>query len=218
MNAEINLLNKCNAKCIYCPRINFQESNECITDKIILKIKALPFKRIIFSGYSEPTLHPRMIDFINIIEANKISINTNAILWKNVVDALILGVDVTIHKLKNMPENYYKKINLIKKTFPDVKVEEPKKYLSRCRMEIFRNAVDCDDEGRNMITDMMTIDYDGDVLLCCNDWEKSVRFGNIMKDDFEEIIKRRHHYKNDLKNNIYCPCNYCELSIVEENK
>ena len=60
----------------------------------------------------------------------------------------------------------------------------------------------------------MTIDFNGDVILCCNDWEKTA-FGNILFDPLNDINNNKYRYlmsmrfEENPKNKMY-PCFRCE--------
>ena len=62
----------------------------------------------------------------------------------------------------------------------------------------------------------MFIDYNGDVLLCCNDWGKEIRVGNMIKNKLEDVwlgdkIKTVRD-KLTVGDRNHSPCNKCSVN------
>lgn len=81
-SAYIEIDNYCNSKCIYC--YNNIRSNEQLSlkdfENIILKLKKIGIKCVILTG-GEPTLHPNLLKFLNILKENNmiVGMSTNGI-------------------------------------------------------------------------------------------------------------------------------------------
>ena len=64
----------------------------------------------------------------------------------------------------------------------------------------------------------LSIDWNGDVLLCVQDWDKRVKFGNINIDSIKNIWFSK--YFNRIRSNLIegkrknAPCNKCNASGV----
>ena len=59
------------------------------------------------------------------------------------------------------------------------------------------------------------IDYTGDVLLCCNDWTKTTKFGNVLSSSMKDIwcSKRLNAIRNRLAQSKrdFFPCASCDI-------
>jgi radical S-adenosyl methionine domain-containing protein 2 len=78
-NVCINLLSKCNEKCIYCFRGNYQVFPSQYIQPLIHALKLLKVKKVNFTG-GEPTLHPELVDFLRSFKESGfiVSTTTNA--------------------------------------------------------------------------------------------------------------------------------------------
>ena len=61
----------------------------------------------------------------------------------------------------------------------------------------------------------LSLDWNGDVLLCVQDWYKKITFGNIVNDSIENIwfSKKMNDYRKKLINGRSCagfPCITCD--------
>ena len=61
----------------------------------------------------------------------------------------------------------------------------------------------------------MNIHHDGDVILCCQDWTKQTRFGNVMKTSVKDIWVNNmalQRFRARLRENrLMSPCNRCNV-------
>jgi MoaA/NifB/PqqE/SkfB family radical SAM enzyme len=68
VTTEIDPINLCNHRCVWCADHKFKRTGDFIPyeaiDYILEQVKSLGSKSIIFKGGGEPTLHPRLADFI----------------------------------------------------------------------------------------------------------------------------------------------------------
>ena len=64
----------------------------------------------------------------------------------------------------------------------------------------------------------MFIDWNGDVLLCCNDWNKTIKAGNVNKKPLDELWhgKTFNAIRDNLKVGNRCdkPCDKCNVQGV----
>ena len=61
----------------------------------------------------------------------------------------------------------------------------------------------------------LTIDWNGDILLCVQDWHKKLKFGNLFAESIENIwfSKRMNEYRKNLIKGRSCagfPCTNCD--------
>ena len=75
---ELNLHGSCNRRCAFCPRVDEalwpnkdEEFSLELFTKIIQELKKINYSgRLTFSGFSEPTLHSKLTEFLLIIKKN----------------------------------------------------------------------------------------------------------------------------------------------------
>jgi radical SAM protein with 4Fe4S-binding SPASM domain len=58
----------------------------------------------------------------------------------------------------------------------------------------------------------VTVDVQGNVIVCCRDYESSSRLGNILKEDYRKITQKikalqKRHLKGDYNYSVCAKCN-----------
>jgi radical SAM protein with 4Fe4S-binding SPASM domain len=68
-----------------------------------------------------------------------------------------------------------------------------------------------------VLWEYITVDVDGNLIMCCRDYESSVKFGNLLKQDAKEVFegkKLTEIRNNHLKENFSMPiCSKCDNSF-----
>lgn len=198
----------CNRKCIYCPNHNNPTPKLYADEKIIYKFID-DLSKMKYTGwigwnfYNEPVLDERLIKFIKLSKeklkkvTNILLTNGDFLTLENTIEYKQNGVDmfiVTIHD-KNT-NKMYKKLNPIKeqignsfiiKTLTEKElgtragsVEVKREYMSFQYCDVFINPI---------------IDKDGNMLVCCNDYFRELKVGNIMENNIMQIWNDK-NYKN----------------------
>jgi radical SAM protein with 4Fe4S-binding SPASM domain len=64
-----------------------------------------------------------------------------------------------------------------------------------------------------LILDNLIVDCDGEVLLCCNDFQRKVGIGNLSTDDFDEVLNgvERVRVKNILREGRHEELKTCSI-------
>ncbi|ASM50755.1 hypothetical protein PESP_a2841 [Pseudoalteromonas espejiana DSM 9414] len=234
---DINITELCNRKCEFCPRIddsiypnqNLHMSVE-IARKIGQELLELNYKGVVvFSGYSEPTLCPHFDEII-------------AAFPKEIRLEMVTNGDKLkpryIQKLKEAGLNYFvvsmydgpEQIEHLKSLFAESGLSE-NDYILRDRWHTGE-----DDFGLKLTNRAgtiqtgdqpeiipnhpcyytaysMTIDWNGDVLLCMQDWNKKVKFGNVAGQSLLDVWQGQafnNYRKKLLKGSRTCdPCHKC---------
>lgn len=208
----------CNRRCVYCPNHNYETPKLFADEKVIYKAIS-DLSKMKYSGwlawnfYNEPTLDNRLIDFIkytskiapritNILISNGDFLNIEkALEYKN------SGIDqfiVTIHD-KN-PDKLYSKLLPIKEKIGDSFIL--KKSLLKEELYTRAGNIETDRTGLNFTQCNFcinpAIDKDGNMLMCCNDYLRESKMGNIMDKSILEIWndKRYKTVRKELKNNL----------------
>ena len=68
-----------------------------------------------------------------------------------------------------------------------------------------------------VLWEYITVDVDGNLIMCCRDYESAIKFGNLLKQDAKEVFegkKLTEIRNNHLKENFSMPiCNKCDNSF-----
>ena len=208
---EINPTELCNRTCSFCPRSNpavYPNRNLNMTIETANNISTQLYDAnftgdIHITGFGEPTLNPKILDIIKAFSNNfftEMITNgdrltsgrlTHKQLSENGLNSLIVdcydGPDQT-ENVKNLLEDFagQKRIRNHYDTGESslfelynynnrggaIDIKEFETLQRQCYMPMYKAF----------------IDWNGDVLLCCNDWaRKQIPFGNVNKDTFSNI-------------------------------
>ena len=233
---SVEISTYCNRKCSYCPNYNYETpklyADENIVYKTIDYLAELNYSGwISFSFYNEPTLDERLITFIkyanNKIPKATIMIFSNGDFLniekaKEYKDAGVDQFIITIHD-KN-PDKLFTKLSEIQKEIGAsfyIQILKPENLQTRAgeiKIKTSKPFKYCD-FIRNPV-----IDKDGNMLICCNDYFRKNKMGNIMekplleiwnKSEYKSLRKElRSNLKNAVKNKIVPElCQKCYYSM-----
>lgn len=142
---DVELTNRCNALCSFCPRSETPEQGFLTFDilkQVVARAKEVPTgPRISFTGQGEPTLHPELVEFVRYTVAEGVAVHmtTNANLLDKVkirelIEAGLSGITFSI---SDFDEDYELVYNLsFEKTrtnildFFDIRSEFPDRKIS----------------------------------------------------------------------------------------
>jgi len=222
---DIETCTACNRRCSYCPNETHERGllkNKKLMDEKLFKKIINELALIKFSGrisphfYGEPLLDLRIFDFVAFINKKlpkaRISFVSNGDyltieVYEKLAKAGVTDFFVTEHGDKMIPN--------IKKLFDYL---EDKPYKPKIFYDKFDEntplynrgglvdpvVVDCKPRC-SYFDNPLTIDYAGNVILCCNDYFSSTKFGNL-KDKKLMSIWNSYHYRKirkDLRNEKY---------------
>jgi len=229
----------CNRRCEYCPNSKFDRSlkqNEKLMTQDTFKKVIKDLKAIRYSGrisphfYGEPLTDKRLVELLKYAHENipkaKLEIYTNGDLLS--IDMLesfyAIGVNnfvVTLHgndeERKHNKERIYGLKKYIKENKKAIKMDiidiSSNYYLSnRAGLVNVKNkskAIAC-----QYATSPLVMNYNGDVLLCCNDYLGQVIFGNVRKKSLLDIWNdiRFKNIRNEIRKNKF-RLNICKKCI-----
>ena len=234
---ELSLIDACNRKCIFCPKSDksiapdtYQKMSRLLIDKLANDLKKIKYDgSVTLCGYGEPLLH-KDIEYI----VKKLSMVSNV--------EIVTNGDVLNHKLLNKlflskagrvlvsmydgPEQVDKFKNIIKKSgVPDDFVMLRDRWYDDTQNFGVKltNRAGTIDTGNQIKNDVHTtcyypayqflVDWNGDVFLCPQDWQRRITMGNMMQEDIFEIWTSKifSKYRKDLLNGKRCtsPCSEC---------
>ena len=234
---DISVTDLCNRICVFCPRIDedfYPNQNHHISIDLINKIAAelhqLKFEgATVLCGYGEPLLHPQITDVVSILsKVSRIEIVTNGDhLNSDVISQLIdAGNSYFVVSMYDGPHQ----IDQFQAMFEEAKCDDDN-FILRDRWHSeedsfglkLTNRAGTINIGTQDPVDVthpchypaysMSIDWNGDVLLCVHDWNKKVKLGNLYAQTLLDVwtsttlCKRRIqllHGKRKLS-----PCNMC---------
>lgn len=239
---ELSLIDACNRKCIFCPKVDekiapntFQKMELDLIDKLVSDLKKINFKgAFCLCGYGEPMLHKDLIKIINKLgELGGVEIVTNGDLLneKAIIELYNSKLTQILVSLYDGPEQKRKLNQIIKK------INLPENFITlRERWHKDDNyglgaisnrggniEVKIDDSTREEFRNkkcfytayQTTIDWDGNVYICPNDWNRKISMGNIMQKDFFAIWNGKYlsKYRRELLNGRRksSPCNACNV-------
>jgi len=206
--AAIEISTYCNRKCAYCPNSVF-ESPKKLMDFIIFKKAILRLKEIGFSGslyfhfYNEPMLDTRLEKLV--VYAKKelpnamIRIFTNGD-YLNIenMEALIKA-GVMQFAISNHTSNrkmFDKRMAIMLKKFgKNMEIRYPQEGELSNRGGLVK--IEKQDKRKTCTEPLRTlqIDYLGNVILCCDDYFRKHKFGNIRKEKLVDIWNKKEFKK-----------------------
>lgn len=213
---SVEISTYCNRKCSYCPNYNYETpklyADENIVYKAIDYLAELNYSGwISFSFYNEPTLDERLITFIKyannkipkatiMIFSNGDFLNTEKA--KEYKDAGVDQFIITIHD-KN-PDKLFAKLSEIQKEIGAsfyIQILKPENLQTRAgeiKIKTSKPFKYCD-FIRNPV-----IDKDGNMLICCNDYFRKNKMGNIMEKPLLEIWNKSEYksLRKELRSNL----------------
>jgi len=235
-SVELNPIESCTRRCSFCPRsdsIKYPSTHNRMSvqtcENIAIQLKAMNFSdRIGFVGFGEPLLHPNLENCIESIrnhipDMKWIEINTNADrLTKDRIQSLVKSGCNTI-AVSMYDSDISDSINKLK---GDLNVEmvyrhhyDPSKNFNLNIVN--RSNVTYGDEILNVESPCyipfykLMIDWNGDVLICDNDWARHLTFGNVNESTIEEIINgdKMIDFKRSLigGKRTKLPCSKCNV-------
>ena len=235
---ELSVIDYCNRKCVFCPKSNdliapnhkhlYMDMN--LIKKIVTDLKNINFCGVVLlAGYGEPMASPILMDIIKEISPHyKTEIVTNGdyITPEKIITMINHGIS-TINISVYSSENRYK--NLIK-MFKALNIPE-NKYILRDRwykedknygVKLTNRAGTVHVGNQPIINNntkcyypfySMMIDWNGDVLLCPQDWHRKVKFGNVNNNNIHDIWFNEYYkkYRDTLYKGIrnILPCSLC---------
>ena len=236
---ELSLIDVCNRACSFCPKSDdtiapntHQKMTMTLIHKLVADLKKINFKgSFCLCGYGEPMLHKQYLDITNKLgEIGGIEIITNGDLVnrKSLLQLYKSKATKVIISLYDGPEQIVK----FKKLMKELNIPEEFVIL---RDRWYSDKIDYGVKLTNRVGTVnvgkqpeiknfsktkcfytayqMLIDWNGDVFLCPQDWQRRQTMGNIMQISLFEIwngpvlSKYRRQLIKGQRN--LSPCNKC---------
>ena len=236
---ELSLIDVCNRACNFCPKSDEsiapntnQKMQMVLINKLISDLKKINFEgAFCLCGYGEPMLHKEYLEISSklgsiggveiITNGDMVNKKTLVEIYKSGTTRLLISLydgPEQVFKFKkmmsecNIPENF---VVLRDRWYSD-KIDYGVKLTNRVGTVKIGNQPDTEDFKKKKCfytAYQMLIDWNGDVFLCPQDWQRRQSMGNIMQTDIFDIWSgpvmskyRRNLLKGDRNLN---PCNKC---------
>ena len=237
---ELSLIDTCNRVCSFCPKSNeqiapntHQKMERVLIEKLCSDLKKINFNgAFCLCGYGEPLLHKDHIFIINeLAKIGQVEIITNGDtindeklreIYSSNASRLLISLYDGSDQLKKFQEMIER--NKIPKDFVILRdrwYSDKKDFGVKLTNRV--GTVSIGNQDKIQINKkcyytsyQLLIDWNGDVFLCPQDWQRRVTMGNIMQKGFFDIWNgkilnkfRTLHLKGDRSQS---PCNSCNAN------
>jgi radical SAM protein with 4Fe4S-binding SPASM domain len=215
---NIETTTHCNRRCKFCPnskynrglKKNEKRMNEKLFKKIIEELAEINYRGIIRPFfYGEPLVDERMSKWVKHIKEKlpkaKVFLNTNGLVLTIPIYKKLCQAGVDYFMISQYTE---KMLSNVKEVFEYLQTrpqEENKINYRVFNKEEFTLSNRGGEVDVPVIAERpfcaypghydLSIDYKGDVLLCCNDYHGKVIFGNVKNERIIDIWKKLSYYK-----------------------
>lgn len=201
---DLNVTELCNRRCVFCPRVNDDlypnqplHISDATIQSFVKGLDEIGFRGVVvLSGYGEPLLHPDLPGVVRQLASSKwrVELVTNG--DKLSVDSarrlFDAGLNYFVVSLYDGPEQIEHfngifaaaGVGVDGYTLRDRWYDESQnfglKLTSRVgNVEVTKGITKTLDNPCFYTSYSMSLDWNGDVLLCVQDWDKRVKFGNV---------------------------------------
>ena len=234
---ELSIIDVCNRRCSFCPKSDtkiapdtYQRMQLSLIDKLCRELKEIKYKgSVVLCGYGEPLLHKEIniickklseVSFVEVV-TNGDPLNHKKIkeLYANNVNKLLISMYDGEHQVNEFNEMVKKSgvpndfvilrdrwydsskdygLKLTNRTSTiDIGIQEKIGTFTKCFYPSYQ----------------FLIDWNGDVFLCPQDWQRRITMGNMMQEHIFDIWDGKimnKYRKNLIDGNRDCsPCNLC---------
>ncbi len=234
---ELSLIDNCNRKCIFCPKSDpavAPDTHQKMTMKLIEKLtdelKEMKYEgSVVLCGYGEPMLHKDIYQICKkLAEASFVEIVTNGDvitkekirkLYESNVNKLLISLydgPEQVKKFKKMtdesqvPEDFV----ILRNRWFNEKEDYGLKLTNRAGTVKIGNQDSNDTFSFCYYPSYsVLIDWNGDIFLCSQDWQRKKAMGNIMLENLFDIWTNNSitKFRKNLLNGKRCnsPCTEC---------
>ena len=244
---ELSIIDVCNRSCSFCPKSDpkvapntYQKMQMNLINKLTEELKEIKYKgSVVLCGYGEPMLHKDLnlickklseASFVEVV-TNGDTLNPKQIknLYINNVNKLLISMydgEHQINKFKQMIEDSKvpKDFVILRDRWYDSKKDYGLKLTNRTGTISIGQQEEVGKYKKCFYPSyQFLIDWNGDVFLCPQDWQRRVTMGNMMQEHIFDIwtSKIMSKFRRNLINGkrIESPCTLCnaEGTILGKN-
>jgi radical SAM protein with 4Fe4S-binding SPASM domain len=234
---ELSVIDACNRTCSFCPKSDeniapnsYQKMTVKLIDKLCDDLKKINYEgAFCLSGYGEPTLHNNLHEMIfklSLLGAVELISNGDTLSPKKIKEFY----DSNLSKLIISMYDGEHQIEKFKKMREEAKVPEDFLVLRNTWYDkednfglLLTNRAGTNSAGTQPKLNLKkecfypaytsVIEWNGDIFLCCHDWQRRISMGNVMQTDFFEIWNGKTYTK--YRKNLFSskrsnsPCSSC---------
>ncbi len=236
---DLSVTELCNRKCAFCPRNDpTQYPNQDLNmdidlcRKIADELRTYQYKGgVVFSSYGEPLLHKKIVELIDIFGTD---IHTEIVTNGDKLSEVLIhklfeaGLSTIIVSMYDGPHQ----VDYFRKMFEKAGLRQEQYFLRDRWYNIDKdfgllltnrggvvkrgNQRHVDEKRPCYYTSyFLLIDWNGDVVLCPQDWNKKIKFGNVHSQTLLEVWKSRSltKYRKALVEGkrMLFPCDRCNV-------
>ena len=234
---ELSIIDVCNRKCSFCPKVDpkiapdtYQRMSLSLIDKLCNELREIEYKgSVVLCGYGEPMLHKEVniickklskVSFVEVV-TNGDTLSPKAIknLYANNVNKLL----ISMYDGKHQIEKFNKMIEKagVPKDFVILRdrwYDSAKDYGLKLTNRTGTINIGIQEKVGTFTkcfypSYQFLIDWNGDIFLCPQDWQRRVTMGNMMQEHIFDIWDGRimKKYRKDLINGkrVNSPCTSC---------
>ena len=237
---ELSLIDVCNRSCSFCPKSDpaiapdtYQKMSRSLIDKLASELKKMKYRgSIALCGYGEPLLHKDIFYITKkLSEVASVEVVTNGdVLTSKMLKNLYLAkASRVLISMYDGPEQVKKFKRIIKnsKVDPDFIILRDRWYNKDNNFGVkLTNRTGTIKIGNQISNSTHTtcfyptyqflIDWNGDIFLCPQDWQRRVTMGNMMQEKIYDIWsgKIMDRYRKNLLagKRTLSPCNSCNAN------
>jgi radical SAM protein with 4Fe4S-binding SPASM domain len=234
---ELSIIDVCNRSCTFCPKSDhsiapdtYQKMSQLLIDKLCKDLKEINYKgSVTMCGYGEPLLHKEVSEIARkLAKVSFVEIVTNGdtLKAKTIKDLYNANTNKLLISMYDGPEQVEKFQNMIKQSGvpSDFVILRDRWYDATKDYGIkLTNRTGTIKVGEQVENNFYTkcfypsyqflIDWNGDVFLCPQDWQRRVTMGNIMQETVFNIwkgpIMTKYRKKLLMGDRSLNPCNKC---------
>ena len=207
---DLNITELCNRKCTFCPRHDPEKyPNQDLhisiplIEKMAAELASLQWQGIVnICGYGEPLMCPHVVPVVQILSDRGIQVeivtNGDRVTAPLAKALHAAGLRKLVISLYDGPQQRERFQNMLREEGDDFYVLRDRWYDATAdyglvltnRAGVLSNGPDANayrEHACYYTHYMMTIDWNGDVLLCVQDWNKRVKMGNAFSQSLVEI-------------------------------
>lgn len=203
---DLEITSLCNRTCVYCPQSKKESENkegvkhmsENMYKKIISDLAEINFSgSLMIAGFGEPFLNKNVMKFAQIarekLKNTLIVIYTNGDFLNEDIVSISkrnnVGLYITLHDGKNKIPKNIQRFKREKNVF--LRRDMKNSYLTTVGGIV--NVKKKELKKRRCVRAqlVLTIRSSGDVVLCCEDFYSTNRYGNVEKESIEDIWKKK---------------------------
>ncbi len=210
---ELSLIDACNRSCSFCPKADesiapntYNKMQQSLIEKLCHDLKKINFEgAFCICGYGEPFLHKECLQIANklsevgqveiITNGDTININNLKKIYSSKTSRLLISLYDGPEQLKKfqkmisesqIPEDFV----ILRDRWYSDKIDFGVKLTNRTGTINIGNQPNVEDYTKKKCyypAYQVLIDWNGDVFLCPQDWQRRNTMGNIMQQSFMDI-------------------------------